>query len=139
MNYWLCITNAENWEVAKNRKVWGVNDRHKNKISQVKPGDILIFYITKSHEVGGIMKADSEPYMSTEKIFSPTGFASGEIFPNRVKLKSQIIVDKPINFKELVPKLKFIKNKKFWAGSLQGKATRLIPKEDYETVWAVLA
>nr|MDO8081699.1 EVE domain-containing protein [Candidatus Freyarchaeota archaeon] len=139
MNYWLCITNAENWEVVKNKKVWGVTDRHKNKISQVKPGDILIFYITKSYKVGGIMKADSEPYMGTEKIFSPTGFAAKEIFPNRVKLKSQIIVDKPINFKELVPKLKFIKNKKVWAGSLQGKTMRLIPKEDYETIWTVLA
>nr|MDO8080354.1 EVE domain-containing protein [Candidatus Freyarchaeota archaeon] len=43
MNYWLCLTNAENWEVVKNKKVWGVIDRYKNKISQVKPGDILIF------------------------------------------------------------------------------------------------
>ena len=138
MNYWLCIVNAENWEVVKNKKVWGVTDRYKNKISQVKAGDILIFYITKSYEVGGIMKADSEPYASTEKIFSSKGFTLEETFPNRVKLKPQLIPHKPVSFKEIIPKLKFIKNKKHWAGSLQGKTMRLIPEEDYETIKTTL-
>ncbi len=36
MNYWLCILNSENWEIVKNKKIWGVTARHKNKISQVK-------------------------------------------------------------------------------------------------------
>ena len=138
MNYWLCVLNAENWEVVKNRNVWGVTDRHRNKINQVKPGDILIFYITKNYEIGGIMEAASEPYMSTEKIFGTLGFTDKEVFPNRVKLKPKLIPDNPVSFKELVPKLKFIKNKRFWAGSLQGKAMRLIPQEDYKIIKTAL-
>jgi len=59
----------------------------------------------------GIMEADSEPYISTEKIFDTTGFTDKETFPNRVKVKPQLIPDNPVSFKELVPKLKFIKPK----------------------------
>ena len=24
VNYWLCVTNEENWRVVKERKIWGV-------------------------------------------------------------------------------------------------------------------
>lgn len=36
MTYWLCITNEENWQVVKQKNVWGVAQRHKNTIAKVK-------------------------------------------------------------------------------------------------------
>jgi predicted RNA-binding protein len=39
MNYWLCITNEENWKVIREKNIWGVPERHKNTIAKVKFGD----------------------------------------------------------------------------------------------------
>jgi len=39
MRYWLCVTNQENWEVMRGKNVWGVEERHRNSILKVKPGD----------------------------------------------------------------------------------------------------
>ena len=50
------------------------------------------------------------------------------------KLKEIKIFEPPINFKDLIPKLKFIKNKKKWSGHLMGKAMREISEEDYKTI-----
>ena len=51
--------------------------------------------------------------------------SSGETFPWRVKIKPIKIFDKPIKFKPLIPKLKFITNKKKWSGHLMGKEISL--------------
>ncbi|MBP2145453.1 putative RNA-binding protein [Methanofollis sp. W23] len=36
-----------------------------------------------------------------------------------------------MEFKPLIPDLKFIKNKKQWSGHIRGQAMRAIPEEDY--------
>jgi predicted RNA-binding protein len=45
MNYWLCITNEENWNVVKAKNIWGVPERHRNTILKVKKGDKLLMYL----------------------------------------------------------------------------------------------
>ena len=57
-----------------------------------------------------------------------------ETFPLRIKLKPVEIFDKPVEFKPLIPKLKFITNKQKWSGHLMGKAMRVIPEEDYRLI-----
>ena len=130
VNYWLCITNEENWEVLKKRKVWGVSERNKGQIKGVKPGDALVFYV-KPKRLAGIFKAISEPFRSDERIFSTTGFTEEETFPHRVKLEPMIIPEELMSFKELIPKLKFITNKERWGAYLR-RAILTIPKGDYE-------
>ena len=39
MAYWLCITTEENWKVIKQKNIWGVQEKHRNTIAKVKPGD----------------------------------------------------------------------------------------------------
>jgi len=46
MKYTLCVTNEENWEVIKKRKVWGVPRRSREFVERVKPGDLLVFYVS---------------------------------------------------------------------------------------------
>ena len=57
-----------------------------------------------------------------------------ETFPLRIRLKPAKIFDKPAEFKPLIPKLKFITNRKRWSGHLMGKAMREIPEEDYRLI-----
>ena len=54
-----------------------------------------------------------------------------------INLKPLRIFQTPVEFKPLIPKLKFIKNKKKWSGHLMGKAMREIPKEDYELIMSL--
>jgi len=142
MAYWLCITNEDNWKVIKERNVWGVPERHKNTIAKVKPGDKLLIYLkqerdkdeVKEPRIVAVYEATSEVFRDSSKIFkSPKGMGN-ETFPLRIKLKSVKIFDKPVELKPLIPKLKFITNKRKWSGHLMGKAMREIPEEDYNLI-----
>jgi len=138
VKYWLCVTNEENWKVVKERKIWGISNRYRRLLENVKPGDTLVFYV-KPFWLAGIFKVISEPFKSDETIFSSIGFTKGEMFPWRVKIEPLIVAEEPIAFREqvfkkLIPKLKFIKNKKMWTGHLR-RAMRTIPKEDYNLIF----
>ncbi|ADC64353.1 protein of unknown function DUF55 [Ferroglobus placidus DSM 10642] len=142
MAYWLCITTEENWKVIREKNVWGVPERHRNTIAKVKPGDKLLIYL-KQEKIGDEIKEPrivavyevvSEPFRDSTKIFkTPKGMGS-ETFPLRIKIKPIKIFDKPIEFKPLIPKLKFITNKKKWSGHLMGKAMREIPEDDFRLI-----
>ncbi|MHA1581982.1 MAG: EVE domain-containing protein [Candidatus Baldrarchaeia archaeon] len=139
MAYWLCVTSEDNWRVVRENNVWGVADRFKGAIQRVKPGDKLVFYVMQTKKdkeiipsrIVGIFEAVSEPYRDSTKIFKAYGTES--TFPHRVELKPIKIFDRPLFFKELVPKLSFIKNKQRWSGSLR-RAMVEIPEKDYKLI-----
>jgi predicted RNA-binding protein len=139
MRYWLCVTNQENWEVIKERNIWGVEERHRNTISKVKPRDRLLIYVMgtkKDNEslpprIVAVYEAVSEVFIDSSRIFK------GKVYPLRIRLRPIVIFPKPLDFRELVPRLSFIKNKRFWVGHIRGKAMREIPKGDFETVLEV--
>jgi predicted RNA-binding protein len=145
MAYWLCITTEENWHVILKNNVWGVPERHKNTIARVKPGDKLLIYLKQERDkdriieprIVAVYEATSEVFKDSKKIFKTPAGTRNETFPLRIKLKPVKIFDKPVEFKPLIPKLKFIKNKKKWTGHLMGKAMREIPEEDYELIMSV--
>jgi len=139
MTYWLCITNEENWKVIRSRNIWGIPERHRNTIKKVKQGDKLLIYlkqekikdVIKPPRIVAIYEVISEPFEDSTIIFKPLKSIRNEVFPLRVKIKPIKIFDEPIEFKPLIPKLKFITNKKKWSGHLMGKAMRKIPEEDF--------
>jgi len=136
MKFWLCITNEENWEVIKERNVWGVEERHRNAIAAVKPGDKLLIYVMSSKRDDEILpsrivaayEAASEVFRDSERIFK------GKLYPLRIRLRQIAVFSRPLNFRELVPELSFIKNKKGWVGHIRGKAMREIPEKDFEMI-----
>ena len=145
MSYWLCITTEENWKVIKERNVWGVPERHKNTIAKVKPGDKLLIYIKQERDkdkvieprIVAVYEAISEVFKDNKRIFKSPPDMGNEVFPLRIKLKPVKIFSTPVDFKSLIPKLKFIKNKQKWTGHLMGKAMREIPEEDYNLIMSV--
>jgi len=142
MAYWLCITTEENWKVIREKNIWGVPERHKNTIAKVKPGDKLLIYVKKEKvndeikepRIVGAYEVISEPFKDSTKIFSSKGLKRKELFPYRVKIRPIKIFDKPIEFKPLIPKLKFITNKNRWTGHLMGRAMKKIPEEDFKLI-----
>jgi len=75
MEYWICITNEENWEIIKESNVWGVSKLWKKTLLKVKPGDHILFYLKQSKKEGetvpsritGIFEVISEPYTDKKK------------------------------------------------------------------------
>jgi len=132
VNYWLCVTNEKNWEVIKQRRLWGVSERNRGKIERVRPGDFLIFYV-KPKKILGIFKATTKQFKSGERIFDSTGFSEDEIFPYRIKLQPFALPENPIPIEKLIPELTFIISKRMWPGYFR-KAMQAIPKEDFELV-----
>jgi len=143
MKYWLCITNHDNWKVIKEKNIWGVPKRHKNTIAKVKPGDKLIIYVKQERKdkqifepkLMGIFEVASEVYNDSTKIFKSPPHLN-ETYALRVKIKPIKLGE--LEFKPLIPKLKFITNKRKWSGHLMGKAMREIPEEDYKLIEQLL-
>jgi len=139
MAHWLCITTEENWKVIKQKNVWGVQEKHRNTIAKVKPGDKCLIYVMSTKKDDEIIpprimaayEVISEVFTDRSRIFKPPARDRNETFPLRIRLKPVKIFEKPVDFKSLIPKLKFIKNKQKWTGHIQGKAMREIPEEDY--------
>ena len=127
--YWLCILTPENYEVVKEKLVWGVTDRHRKKLLQVKKGDKLVMYVIREKKIKGIFEAVSDPYVDEKEIFS------GGVYPNRVKLKPVKLSDDGVDILELVPKLDVFKRKdNKWVGTIVGKAMVELSEKDYKMI-----
>ena len=122
-------------EKAKKESL-GVSERFKNIIQKVRQEDKLVFYVMQTRKnseiipsrIAGTFEAVSEPFKDSAKIFKK--YKTESTFPYRVKIKPLRIFDELIEFKKLVPKLGFIKNKRYWVGSLR-RAMILVSEKDY--------
>ena len=133
VNYWLCVTNEDNWKVVKGLKVWGVPERQgKRQIERVRPGDCLVFYVIPK-KIGGIFRVVSEPFESREKIFSWANFGREEVFPYRVRLEPDIVGKELVPFDKLVGKLSFTKGRKRWSIMLR-RAMFRISERDFKVI-----
>lgn len=131
LTYWLCVTNDENWEIVKRKKIWGVGKRSKGSIEQVRIDDVLIFYVMPK-TIGGIFKCVSEPYEDQTEIFKWHQLGRKELFPYRVNIEPVIIPTELINIDRLIPQFRFINKKLGYMWSLQLRKGMLeIPESDY--------
>ncbi len=138
LRYWICVTTEENWKIIRDKNIWGVPSRCRKIIEAVEPGDRLAIYVIQTRlgdktipsRIVGIFEATSKAYFDESPIFAEY---KGKKFPYRVKIRPIKIFSKPIVFKDLVEKLGFIKNKKFWTVYFR-RAMFEIPRGDFETI-----
>jgi len=138
MPYWLCVTTEENCNVIRENNIWGVPAKRRNTIAKTKVGDKCLIYVTQTiskdkeitpPRIVAIYEVASEVFEDKKRLFKSK--KKEEIYPLRVKLKPIKIFQKPVDFKSLIPKLKFIKNKQKWTGHIQGRGMIEIPEEDF--------
>ncbi len=136
MSYWIFVTNEQNWKVVKEKNVWGLPKGRENSIKRVKKGDKAFIYLmqeaTKDRTIPtrivGLFEVESDPFTSSERIFKD------RLYPNRVRLKPILVLErKYLEFKPLVPKLSFIKNKLRWSGYFRSGLVK-IPERDYNLI-----
>ncbi|MCC6004245.1 MAG: hypothetical protein LM590_07875 [Thermofilum sp.] len=60
-SYWALSGTLENWRVALEKGVWGVGERAKGLWARVQPGDIVVFYATRTGVLGyGVVEGKFE-------------------------------------------------------------------------------
>lgn len=143
LKYWIIAVTEENWLVVKLSNIYGAPEiqRFRSIHNLIVSGDVLIFYVRKkdSKNLGGkfvgVFKVVSGWYREDKPLW-PDETKEGRVkYPWRVKLE-------PIklgiaDFKELVPKLKFIKKKENAQAYLVGTPANLrrpIPEEDAKII-----
>jgi predicted RNA-binding protein len=114
MRYWLCVANQENWEVIREKNIWGVEERHRNSISKVRPGDKLLVYVMGTKKDNELLPPRIvAAYEAVSEVFTdPSRLFKGKVYPLRIRLRPIVVFLRPLDFRELVPKLSFIKNKR---------------------------
>lgn len=137
MSDYICITDWSNIDTIIKNNIWAAKDKHLNQISECEIGDRLIFFIKsgrykgekKPTSVYGIYEVSSDLFRDESKIFS-----GDETYPNRIKIKKIVDVEKIKRFKPLIPKLKFIRNKEYWGPTFMGRSMIKINKNDFEII-----
>lgn len=139
MNYWLYITNSDNWKVTKKTNILGASERYRNSLSKMGIGDKCLVYVISNSEmtapkIMGEYKVVSKVFEDTTKIFQAPENKPSERFRFRVKLERVRVFKEPIAFKPLISQLTFITNKQRYSLHIRGKAIVPIPKVDYELI-----
>jgi predicted RNA-binding protein len=138
----MAITNRKNWGIIKQNNIYGVPYRSANQINKVKIGDNIAFFVKKEtterglepSSLVGIYSVTSNVYEEDSDLFEAPVTNLKEAFPLRIKLKPLNIFKDPIVFKDIVPNLKFVKNKINWGGQFQGISIRGIPDVDFQFI-----
>lgn len=142
MNYWLYLTNSDNWQVTKAKNILGATERHRNALSRTQIGDKCLVYVMSEKsgdenippKIVGEYSIASKLYEDETRIFKAPTFSPPQTFNLRLKLKPLNVFKDPIEFKPLVPRLSFITNKQRYSLHLWGKAIVKIPEGDYDLI-----
>ncbi len=137
MAYWIVVGSEENMRIAEARgfDIFGFKSTRRTEVSRIKPGDKLIFYLTKIMKFGGIAEVASGYFEDHTKVFRSS--KPGEDYPFRVNARPIVILspDQYLDVKEIAPGLEFTKKwpPEHWRLAFQGNLHE-IPESDYERI-----
>jgi len=122
--YWILITSEQNYEICVREGLWGV-EYAKRMIREMKPGDLVVFYIKGKKIFAGPFIVTTEVYYEDRVKIWPD-----KKYPWRIGIKPyRRYVEK--NAEDVVKELKFIEDPKNWGAYLRGEM-RQINKQVFE-------
>jgi predicted RNA-binding protein len=94
MTYWIVVGSEENMRIAKARgfDMFGFKSTRRSETAQMKPGDKLIFYLTKIMKFGGLAEITSDYFEDHAKVVKCEK-KPGEDYPFHVKVKPLIVLE----------------------------------------------
>jgi len=141
---WIITVSEENWHIVKSMNIYGAPEPGgvgKPAYQLIEPGDTLIFYVGKknSKSLGGKFVGAyrvASTWFREDRPLWPDEVREGVVkYPWRIRIEP--IKIGVADFKELVPKLKFIERKERANAYLVGTPANLrrpIPEEDAGTI-----
>lgn len=135
MSYWIVVGSEENMRIAESRGfgIFGFKSTRRSEVSRMKPGDRLVFYLTKIMKFGGIAEVTSDYFEDHSRVFRSEGKPQ-EDYPFRVKVKPLAILqpEQYVDVKAIAPALEYTKKwpAEHWRLAFQGNLHE-IPEPDY--------
>ncbi len=115
---WLLVTSEDNYIRCLGRQRWG--DENYQRINQISPGDLLVFYVKGVHKLGAVAVATKSVYRSSEATWADREY------PYRFDFVILINPAAPIDFKPFIPQVSFLPRKdEKWGTALQTSSLEL--------------
>jgi predicted RNA-binding protein len=137
LTYWIFSVTPENWQIAREQKIWSV--RTENLAQKVNKGDFIVLYVSGTESFCSIIEILEDWHTAAQPVWPD------EIEENRIKYpyqtKVKIIQEGLANIKKMLQKLSFIKNKQKWGVYVQGTPANMrrpISESDYQSIQNVM-
>ncbi len=117
------IMSEKNWKIIESENIIGTDSRRI--FNQILSSDKILVYVNGISEIKAL-------YNVVRKYKDKTPIFDKKIFPYRFEVNQIEFFNECIDFKNIVPKLKFIKNKEKWYTHIGGlKGATQISLRDY--------
>ncbi len=103
----------ENYQIGIHAGTWGVEEKYKNRIASVVPGDTLVFLVAGQYR--SIHRIESVPFVDQTPLWPAK---DGDYFPYRVKISEPLFLG-AASAVALANQISFMKGKT-WGGTIQG-------------------
>jgi len=141
MSSWMVVGSPDNFGRTRDLgfSVQGFKTRQRRKVlEQMRPGDNLVYYVSKAQAFGATARVESDGYEDHELIWQSK---PGEDYPWRVKISPGLVLDESdwIPSEAIGPGLAYVQKwpAEHWKLAFQGNL-HLIPDEDFEALRAAL-
>ena len=141
---WLIVTSEDNFETTcrLGMTVQGVKARHRKKALAIRPGDGLLYYMTKHQVFCGMAQITSTMFEDDQVLWTCQSNPSTEIYPLRFNIAHGIALPKAhyIPVKPWVSQLQYLKKwpAKNWTLGFQGNLHQW-PQADYDLIANAIA
>ena len=141
MRAWCLTTSPDNFAATADRgwTVQGVKSRRRRTAEQLRPGDRIVYYLTRHGAFGAVVEVTGEMFEDHEPIWSSK---PGEDYPWRVTISPDVVrtdAEDWVSVEELYDALEFPKKwpREHWRLAFQGNI-REWPVPDSEVVRSAL-
>ncbi len=141
MTYWIVVGSEQNMRAAESRgfDIFGFKSTRRSEASKMKPGDKLIFYLTKLMKFGGLAEITSDYFEDHSKVFESEK-KPGEDYPWRVNVKPVVVLrpEQYLDVREIAPTMAFTERwGTNWRLAFQGNLHE-IPESDYKMLESMM-
>lgn len=141
MTWWCLTTSPDNFAKTAELgwKVQGIKSRRSKTAEQIRPGDKIVYYVTKAVSFGAVVEVTSDCFEDHGPVWSSK---PGEDYPWRLEISPEVVVEEPerwVAAEEVQERLEFPRRwpAEHWRLAFQGNI-RAWPESDYLVVKAAL-
>ncbi|MDA1061875.1 MAG: EVE domain-containing protein [Chloroflexi bacterium] len=95
MQNWIVVGSADNFELLRERgfDLVACKASRTKQCAEMRPGDHIVFYLTKVVQFGGIVEVTSEAFADETEIGLHSEAKENERFPNRIHTRPHVIAE----------------------------------------------
>jgi hypothetical protein len=138
INYWLDLFTYQTWTefLKAGGEVSGFRQRRWNTVKQMKPGDILLCYLTGVGRWIGLLEVVGEPFQDTTPIWKLDDFPAR--VPVKIVAKLEPMTAVPVlEMRDVLSVFRDLKSPHAWTGHFRGSPARWKTSDGQAVVTAV--